>query len=58
MPPCWIFGMRSLVPCVWRGLVWRLAMLRPSTTTATPPAATSGRQMLPCRRVGDGPAVG
>ena len=35
MPPCWIFGARSVRPCVWRGLVWRLAMLRPSTTTET-----------------------
>src|SRR6185369_14142292 len=35
MPPCWILGARSVRPCVWRGLVWRLAMLRPSTTTET-----------------------
>ena len=34
MPPCWIFGVRSVRPWVWRGLVWRLAMLSPSTTTA------------------------
>ena len=46
MPPCWICGTRSLVPAVWRGLVWRLAMLRPSTTTLTPAgrgAATEAR---------------
>src|SRR5439155_18725080 len=35
IPPCWILGVRSVRPCVWRGLVWRLAMLRPSTTTDT-----------------------
>ena len=34
MPPCWTFGARSVRPWVWRGLVWRLAMLMPSMTTA------------------------
>ena len=33
MPPCWIFGIdRSTWPD-WRGFVWRLAMLTPSTTS-------------------------
>ena len=46
MPPCCIFGTRSLVPADWRGLVWRLAMLRPSTTTLTPPAGEPRRKTL------------
>ena len=33
MPPCWILGIRSFAPGDWRGLVCRLAMLSPSTTT-------------------------
>src|SRR6185503_14063753 len=35
IPPCWILGARSVRPWVCRGLVWRLAMLSPSTTTET-----------------------
>ena len=46
MPPCCIFGTRSLVPADWRGLVWRLAMLRPSTTTNVPPAGEPRRNTL------------
>ena len=34
IPPCWTFGVRSFVLALWRGFVWRFAMLRPSTTTA------------------------
>ncbi len=36
MPPWWIFGVRSLAPADWRGLVCRLAMLMPSMTTFDP----------------------
>src|SRR5436190_7461692 len=46
MPPCWILGTRSLVPADWRGFVWRFAMLSPSTTTLTPPAADPRRKTL------------
>ena len=33
MPPGWIWGICGLAAVRWRGLVWRLAMLMPSTTT-------------------------
>ena len=46
IPPCWIFGIRSVELDVWRGLVCRLAMLSPSTTTLTPPAVEPRRYML------------
>src|SRR6266545_2417953 len=46
MSPCWIFGIRSVELDVWRGFVCRLAMFRPSTTTATPPPVAPRRYML------------
>ena len=46
MPPWWIFGVRSLAPADWRGLVCRLAMLMPSMTTLTPPAGELRRKTL------------
>jgi VIT1/CCC1 family predicted Fe2+/Mn2+ transporter len=37
IPPCWIFGARSVRPCFGGGaFVWRFAMLTPLTTTETP----------------------
>src|SRR5688500_4290516 len=52
MPPCWILGMRSVELDVWRALVCRLAMFRPSTTTLTPPAVVPRRNMLRPRGAG------
>ena len=50
MPPCWIFGIRSVVLALWRGFVWRLATLRPSTTTAAVASGDIRSQALPCLR--------